>query len=169
MRAGVALGSNLGDRPANLRAARKQIVDFAGVQSPTLSSSIYETDPVSCEPGAGRFLNAVIEFEFDVDAAELLTHLRAIESALGREPEHARNESRTLDLDFLYFGDARIDNEELQLPHPRMHLRKFVLAPLADIRPDLVLPNQTKTVRELLASLGESDRVSRLTNDWESP
>lgn len=168
MRAGVALGSNLGDRLANLRAARKGVVDLTGVRPPILLSSIYETDPVACEPGAGKFLNAVIEFDFIGNALELLAKLRLIESALGREREHARNESRPLDLDFLYFGDARIDNQELQLPHPRMHLRKFVLAPLVDIRPDLILPNQTKTVRELLASLGESDRVSRLTNDWES-
>lgn len=168
MKAGVALGSNLGDRLANLCAARTKIVGLAGVQAPILSSSIYETDPVGCEPGAGKFLNAVIEFDFVGNARELLAQLRRIESALGREREHARNESRALDLDLLYFGDVRIDNDELQLPHPRMHLRKFVLAPLADIRPDLILPNQTKTVRELLASLGESDRVSRLTNDWES-
>jgi 2-amino-4-hydroxy-6-hydroxymethyldihydropteridine diphosphokinase len=168
MRAGVALGSNLGDRAANLCAARTKIANLAGVQAPILSSSIYETDPVGCEPGAGEFLNAVIEFDFSGDARELLAKLRLIESALGREREHARNESRTLDLDLLYFGDTRIDNQELQLPHPRMHLRKFVLAPLAKIRPDLILPNQTKTVRELLASLGESDRVSRLTTDWES-
>jgi 2-amino-4-hydroxy-6-hydroxymethyldihydropteridine diphosphokinase len=168
MRAGVALGSNLGDRLANLQAARKGIVDLTGVRPPILSSSIYETDPVGCEPGAGKFLNAVIEFGFDGDASELLAQLRAIESGLGREPEHARNQSRTIDLDLLYFGDDKIDNKELQLPHPRMHLRKFVLAPLADIRPDLMLPNQTKTVRELLASLGKSDKVFPLTNDWES-
>ena len=168
MRAGVALGSNLGNRLENLRAARRKIVDFTGARPPIQSSSIYETDPVDCEPGAGKFLNAVIEFEFNGDASELLAQLRAIESALGREPKHARNKSRTLDLDLLYFGDVKIDNKELQLPHPRMYLRKFVLAPLADIRPDLILPRQAKTVRELLASLDESDRLIRLTNDWES-
>jgi 2-amino-4-hydroxy-6-hydroxymethyldihydropteridine diphosphokinase len=168
MRAGVALGSNLGDRLSNLGAARAKIVDLTGVQAPVLSSSIYETDPVGCEPGAGKFLNAVVEFDFTGDARELLAELRLIESALGREREHARNKSRPLDLDLLYFGDTRIDNQELQLPHPRLHLRKFVLAPLADIRPDLILPNERKTVRELLASLPESDRVSRLTKDWES-
>ena len=168
MRAGVALGSNLGDRLANLRAARKQIVDLAGAHPPVLSSSIYETDPVGCEPGAAKFLNAVIELEFDGEPLQLFAHLRAIESAFGRDSAHARNESRTLDLDLLYFGDAKIDNQELHLPHPRVHLRKFVLAPLADIRPDLILPNQTKTVRELLASLAESDKVVPLTNEWKS-
>ena len=166
MRTGVALGSNVGDRLENLRAARRAIVDLAGVASPILSSAIYETDPVGCEPGMGKFLNAVIEFEYEDAPADLLNELRAIEASLGREPRHERNKSRTIDLDLLYFGDRKIDNEKLQLPHPRMHLRKFVLAPLAEIRPDLILPRQAKTVRELLAQLDESDKVVRLTKDW---
>lgn len=165
MRTGVALGSNVGDRLENLRAARRAIVDLAGVAPPILSSAIYETDPVGCEPSAGRFLNAVIEFEYDGAPADLLNELCVIETSLGREPEHERNKPRTIDLDLLYFGDRKIDSEELQLPHPRMHLRKFVLAPLAEIRPDLILPRQAKTVRELLAQLDESDKVVRLTKD----
>ena len=166
MRIAVALGSNLGDRLENLRAARRSIVDLAGVAPPILSSAIYETDPVNCEPGAGKFLNAVLEFDYDGEPAELLAEVRQIEESLGRVPNHERNKSRTIDLDLLYFGDRQIDNEELQLPHPRMYLRKFVLAPLAEIRPDLILPGQTKTVGELLAQLDESDKVVRLTKDW---
>jgi 2-amino-4-hydroxy-6-hydroxymethyldihydropteridine diphosphokinase len=167
MRAGVALGSNLGDRVGNLRAVRKAIVDLAGAMPPILSSSIYETDPVSCEPGAGKFLNAVVEFGYEGDPADLLRKLKEIESALGRPPTHARNISRAIDIDLLYFDDIEIDNEKLQLPHPRMHSRRFVLEPLADIRPDLVLPAQRKTVRELLASLNQSVTVVRLKNGWE--
>jgi 2-amino-4-hydroxy-6-hydroxymethyldihydropteridine diphosphokinase len=166
MRIAVALGSNLGDRMENLRAARKEIVDLTGVAPPILSSAIYETDPVNCEPGAGKFLNAVLEFDYDGEPAELLAGLRQIEESLGRVPNHERNKSRTIDLDLLYFGDRKIDSEELQLPHPRMYLRKFVLAPLAEIRPGLILPRQAKTVRELLAQLDESDKVVRLTKDW---
>ena len=75
MRVGVALGSNLGDRLDNLRAARKAIVDLAGVQPPILSSSIYETEPVDCEPGAAKFFNAVLEFDYDGDPADLLKNL----------------------------------------------------------------------------------------------
>jgi 2-amino-4-hydroxy-6-hydroxymethyldihydropteridine diphosphokinase len=168
MKAGIALGSNLGDRLENLRGARKKLVDFNGAASPILSSAIYETDPVGCEPGAGKFLNAVIEFEYDGDPEDLLDELRAIETSLGRGPEHERNKSRTIDLDLLYFGENKIDNKKLQLPHPRMHLRKFVLAPLADIRPDLILRGQSKTVRELLASADESATVVRLASDLES-
>ncbi|SRR5712692_2077849 len=166
MRTGVALGSNLGDRQANLRAARKAIVDLRGVAPPVLSSPIYETEPVGCEPGAGKFLNAVIEFDYEGIPVDLLEHLVQIEESLGRQRDHARTTSRKIDIDLLYLGQMKIYNDRLQLPHPRLHLRKFVLQPLADIRPDLVLPNQTKTVRELLAQVDESAKVIRLTNHW---
>jgi 2-amino-4-hydroxy-6-hydroxymethyldihydropteridine diphosphokinase len=166
MRTGVALGSNLGDPLANLRAARRAIVDLAGVEPPILASSIYETEPVDCEVGAEKFLNAVVEFDCEGNPATLLGKLIQIERSLGRERDHARNVSRKIDIDLLYCGNLKIDNKQLQLPHPRLHLRKFVLQPLADIRPDLVLPNQKKTVRELLAQLDDSGKVVRLTDDW---
>ena len=168
MRAGVALGSNLGDRLANLRAARKAIVDLAGVAPPILASPIYETEPIGCEPGAQKFLNAILEFEYKGEPAALLERLLQIEQLLGRERNHPSNMSRNIDIDLLYFGGIEIDNKKLQVPHPRLHLRKFVLQPLADIRPDLVLPGQTKSVGELLALLDDSAKVDRLTNDWES-
>ena len=167
MRAAVALGSNLGDRLGNLCTARKAIFGLAGVQPPVLSSAIYETDAVDCEPNAGKFLNAVLEFDYEGDPTDLWKKLMEIESALGRLRDHARNISRKIDIDLLYAGEIQIDTGELQLPHPRLHLRRFVLQPLVDIRPDLILPNQTKTVRELLAELDESGKVVRLTNEWE--
>jgi 2-amino-4-hydroxy-6-hydroxymethyldihydropteridine diphosphokinase len=168
MRAAVALGSNLGDRLHKLRAARKQIVELAGVQPPILSSAIYETDPVDCEPGARKFLNAVFEFGYKGNPLNLWKQLTEIEVSLGRSRDHARNVSREIDIDLLYASEMKIDDQGLQLPHPRMHLRKFVLQPLADIRPDLILPNRTKTVGELLAQLHESGNVVCLTSDWES-
>jgi|SRR5215470_19533294 len=166
MRTAVALGSNLGECLHNLHAARQAIVDLASVHEPVLSSAVYETEPVECEPGAGRFLNAVLEFDFDSDPLNLLRKMREIENALGRPPDHPRNVSRKIDIDLLYVGDTKMDSEELQLPHPRMHLRRFVLQPLADIRPDLILPGQTKTIHELLAQLNESTRTVRLTSNW---
>ena len=168
MRTGVALGSNLGDRLANLHAARKAIVDLAGVESPILSSAIYETEPVDCEPGAEKFLNAVLEFDYEGDPVNLLKNVTEIEGVLGRPPGYARNVSRQIDIDLLYLGQMKIDTAEVHLPHPRIHSRRFVLQPLADIRPDLVLPRQTKTVRELLARLDDSGKVVRLTKDWQS-
>ena len=100
------------------------------------------------------------------DPVALLEQLAGIEESLGRERDHARSVSRKIDIDLLYCGPRKIDNEQLQLPHPRMHLRKFVLRPLADIRPELVLPKQTATVRELLAELDESAKVECLIEKW---
>ena len=167
MRTAVAFGSNLGDRLDNLRAARQKIIDLPSVRPPVLSSAVYETDPVDCEPGAHKFLNAVVEFDYEGDPLNLWNQLAAIEIALGRPPHHQRNVSRKIDIDLLYFGDTEIDRDELQLPHPRMHQRKFVLRPLADLRPELILPRQAKRVRELLAQLDDSCNVVRLRNDWE--
>ncbi len=166
MRTAVALGSNLGNRLENLRAARRRIIELGGVQAPVLSSGIYETDPIDCEPEASRFLNAVIEFNYEGDPVQLLEQLFRIEESLGRKRNHAKNISRSIDIDLLYCGNCQIDNERLQLPHPRMHLRKFVLEPLADIRPELILPGQARTVRELFSEIKEPGEVVRLASDW---
>jgi 2-amino-4-hydroxy-6-hydroxymethyldihydropteridine diphosphokinase len=166
MRTAIALGSNLGNRLENLRTARRQILHLRSVKPPVISSAIYETDPVDCKPGTPKFLNAVLEFDYEGDPLALLGNLREIEGALGRPFNHPRNVSRKVDIDLLYFGNTRMDHAELQLPHPRMHLRKFVLQPLADIRPELVLSGQIKTVRELLAQREDSCNVVRFTNDW---
>lgn len=166
MRAGVALGSNLGERLANLRNARKDISALAGVVSPMLSSAIYETDPVSCETGAAKFFNAAIEFGYAGRPEDLLRALATIEKMLGRPADHARNVSRSIDLDLLYFGDAIITTAELQLPHPRIFAREFVLRPLADIRPDLVLPGQNQSIAQLLDALASTPAVVRLDLEW---
>ena len=166
MRTAIALGSNLGDRLENLRAARRQIIELDEVQPPMLSSGIYESEPVNCERGASKFLNAVVEFDYEGDPVQLLEQLVRIEESLGRKRDHRKKVSRTIDIDLLYCGDRQIDNERLQLPHPRMHLRKFVLQPLTDIRPDLVFPGQRKTVAHLLVELKESSDVGRFIDDW---
>ena len=166
MRTAVALGSNLGDRLENLRAARRQIIRLAKVQPLVVSSAIYETEPIDCEPGANKFLNAIIEFDYEGEPIHLLEQLLHIEESLGRKRVHPRNVSRTIDIDLLYCGDRQIDNGRLRLPHPRMHLRRFVLEPLANIRPDLILPNQTRTVADLLVELGGCGSVVRLASDW---
>ncbi len=166
MRVGVAFGSNVGDRLANLKAARARVEQLPGIEPPLLASPVYETAPVDCEPGAANFLNAVIEVGFTGGATELLAALRAIERDLGRPSIHPRNESRTIDLDLLYFGDVRIDTPELQLPHARIDGRAFVLQPLADIRPDLVLPNRAETVGAMLRNLGDTSPLVRIAAQW---
>jgi 2-amino-4-hydroxy-6-hydroxymethyldihydropteridine diphosphokinase len=166
MRAGVAVGSNLGERLANLRNARRDIAALAGVLPPMRSSAIYETEPVGCEKGAAKFLNAAIEFGYAGEAQDLMRALAVIERLLGRSATHARNVSRTIDLDLLYFGELEIETTELQLPHPRITEREFVLRPLADIRPDLVLPRQTESVGALLLQLTGAGAVVRVTAEW---
>jgi 2-amino-4-hydroxy-6-hydroxymethyldihydropteridine diphosphokinase len=166
MRTAVGLGSNLGDRLGNLHAARDAILKLSNVNSPVRSSPVYETEPVDCEPGAGKFLNAVVEFEYKGDPATLLEQLTAVEEALGRKRDHPKNVSRTIDIDLLYCGRQQIDNERLQLPHLRIHLRKFVLKPLADIRPDLILAGQTKTICKLSEELEESGEIVQVADEW---
>ncbi len=166
MRAGVALGSNLGERLANLRNARKDVAALPGVLPPLRASAIYETEPIGCEPGAAKFLNAAIEFGFAGEAPDLMRALAAIERLLGRSASHERNVSRTIDLDLLYFGKLEIETAELQLPHPRLTEREFVLRPLADIRPDLVLPKQTESVGVLLLRLPDAGTVVRVAGEW---
>ena len=166
MRTAVALGSNIGDRLENLRAARKAIFDLANVKPPILSSAVYETEPVGCEPRAGKFLNAVVEFEYDGDPARLLEQLIQIEEVLGRKRDHPQNVSRIIDVDLLYCGEQRINDEGLQLPHPRLHLREFVLRPLADIAPNLILPEQNKTIGELLTEVAQPGDVIHCADSW---
>lgn len=153
MHFGIALGSNLGDRAENIRRGIELLL--ARVPNVTLSAEapVYETEPVDCAPGTQAFLNTVIEIEAECTPYELHAHLKAVESALGRPEQRERNSPRTLDLDLLYADDVISDDPVLTLPHPRLHERRFVLQPLADIRPDLMLPQQTLTVAELLVRL----------------
>ena len=166
MRAGIALGSNLGDRFAQLKTAVEQIVRLPMIRPPILLSSVYETEPVGCAPDAASFLNAVIEIDCERDPADLLHRLRRIEEAAGRPGKHARNAPRTLDLDLLYVDEHVISTPALALPHPRMHQRRFVLEPLAEIRPDLVLPGQNETVAARLRRLPETAPLVRVACEW---
>jgi 2-amino-4-hydroxy-6-hydroxymethyldihydropteridine diphosphokinase len=109
-----------------------------------LVAPIYQTRPLDCPPGSPDFLNTVVEIGFDGGARRLLETTRGIENRLGRTRGALRNAPRVIDLDLLYCGDERIDSEGLTLPHPRMLERRFVLQPLADIRPDLVLPRSLR-------------------------
>ncbi len=166
MRAGIALGSNLGDRLAYLRAGRDEILKRPGVNEPFLFSSIYETEPVGCEAGAGAFLNAVMEIGCNMNPENLLRELSSIESSLGRQRSEERNRSRTIDLDLLYLGEIEMVKPEIELPHPRATARRFVLQPLVEIRPDLKLPGEKENVKILLARLPTSERVVRRAAEW---
>lgn len=166
MLTGIGLGSNLGDRLAALRAARHRILALPGVTGPTRSAPIFESDPIDCEPGTPPFYNTVFEVDYEGHAVTLLDALRGIEVAMGRPSKHPRNVSRPIDLDILYVGNLSLRNEEIAIPHPRLHLRRFVLAPLAEIRPDLVLPGQGQTVAGLLAALDSSAGTRHVVDEW---
>lgn len=152
-RVGIALGSNLGDRSANLQAARDSLRAISTPGEQFLAASTYRTEPVFCPPGSPFFHNSVVEIAWQGDPFALLETTRSIEKKLGRAGSPERNAPRIIDVDLLYFGDQIIDTEALTIPHPRLGERRFVLQPLAEIRPGLILPGRTHSIATLLDSL----------------
>lgn len=152
-RAGIALGSNLGDRMRNIHAALEALRRIASPGEPVLAAPVYQTEPRLCPPGSPDFLNTVVEIAFNGSPLELLAQTRGIERQLGRTRGAERNAPRTIDIDLLYLGDEILDDGELTLPHPRIGERRFVLQPLADLRPGHVLPGQSQSVREMLETI----------------
>ena len=157
----LSLGSNVGDREENLRAAIAAL-DGAGVRVERVSS-IYETEPVDLleQPW---FLNCVVQGETSVPAVELLGRLREIERRMGSKKLVARG-PRLIDVDILLYGQQTIDSPELQVPHPRMHLRRFVLAPLAEIAPEVQHPSWSGTAAGLLVASEDRSTVKKLSGD----
>ncbi len=147
----LSLGSNLGDREANLRAA------IAGLEAPKFTvlreSSLYETEPVDYL-NQGWFLNLALEAETSLFPLQLLGHTSRVEQALGRIRTVPKG-PRKIDIDILLYGRAVIRTLRLEVPHPRMGERRFVLAPLADLAPDLRHPVTHRTVRQMLESAPE--------------
>ena len=150
-----SLGSNVGDQEANLRTAIAALED-AGVRV-TRVSSFYETEPVDFLEQAW-FLNCAVEGETDVPALELMRALRGIELRMGSKKLVVKG-PRLIDMDILLYGSETIDSPELQVPHPRMHLRRFVLVPLAEIAPEAAHPNLKKTAKQLLAETPDRSTV----------
>jgi 2-amino-4-hydroxy-6-hydroxymethyldihydropteridine diphosphokinase len=144
----LALGGNLGDRKANLDSALRELESHPGVRVRRVST-FHETEPSGGPVGQMHYLNAAAEVETDLAPEALLEVLQEVESRLGRARE-ARNGPRTVDLDLLMCGDLVRATPHLVLPHPRMHERLFVLAPLAEIAPETIHPTLQRTVRELL-------------------
>jgi len=152
-RAGIALGSNLGNRLDHLRAALTCLREIATPGEPVLIAPVYQTEPRFCPPESPDFYNTVLEIDFEGSAHELLTITQATETKLGRSRGSERNAPRVIDIDLLYLGDLCFNDGALVLPHPRISERRFVLQPLADIRPTLVLEGLDLPVAEILANL----------------
>jgi 2-amino-4-hydroxy-6-hydroxymethyldihydropteridine diphosphokinase len=154
----LSLGSNVGDREENLRRAIGALASI-GVRVLCVSS-LYETAPVNYLE-QDWFLNCVAEAETALPPLILLQRLREIEKRMGSNKPFAKG-PRLLDMDILLYGDQEIATPELQVPHPRMHLRRFVLVPLAELAPDLRHPSWTGTVRELLANTVDMSEVKKV-------
>jgi 2-amino-4-hydroxy-6-hydroxymethyldihydropteridine diphosphokinase len=157
MIAWIGIGANLGDARANVLDAIERLSRLPGARL-VQTSSLYRTAPI--DSSGDDYVNAVAALDTTLGAHALLQALLAIEQAHGRERPY-RNAPRTLDLDLLLYGDEVIDNAPtLIVPHPRMHERAFVLAPLAEVAPDLVIPGRG-AVTALLATVGDQG-VARL-------
>ena len=159
----IALGSNLGDSPTLIHNAMQRLEGLS--DQPLLRSSLWQSTPVDCPPGSPPFVNAVVGLVVRADETpeSLLEKLQALEKDFGRRPRRVLNEPRLLDLDLLTFGSEARDTPTLALPHPRAHQRRFVLEPLCELAPDLVLPTQTRPVRQLLSELQSDEVVRRLS------
>lgn len=131
----IALGSNLGDRLKNINLALKYLRGDSAIRV-VKTSSFIETEPLG-SPAQPRFLNAVTKLNTDYSAPELLKKLQEIEVKLGRKSPHPKNQARTIDLDILLYADLKIDQQDLEVPHPRMWEREFVTVPLKEIAPEL--------------------------------
>ena len=153
----VSLGSNLGNRAGNLLLGIRGMLD-AGLEVRRVSN-VYETEPVGTLPQPA-FLNMVAEFRSNAlpPPEQMMARLLRVEYALGRTRETAMA-PRTIDLDLLLYKDDTRNTEFLTLPHPRFHLRKFVLTPLADLAPHLVHPTLNKTIRDLLEQVDDNSSV----------
>ena len=154
----LGLGSNVGDRLANLRAARDALGGH-GV-TVTASSSVYETEPQGEVLDQPDFLNAAVRIDTDLGPEELLDACKAVERELGRELGGPRHGPRPIDVDLLLLGDAEYESERLRLPHRDVLRRRFVLAPLVELDPDLVLPDGARPADALEALEGQ--RVQRV-------
>ena len=166
---GLSIGSNLGDRLENLRRARTAVSNLSEVMF-VASSPLYETEPVgvSKEDSALTFYNAVIILNTTLSVQRLFSCLEAIEASLGRKRSlFKRNAPRTVDIDLIYYNGQVIRNGPLIVPHPRALLRRFVLQPLADVRKNLILPRETKTIYQILAAMPADEQpVKQILVQW---
>jgi 2-amino-4-hydroxy-6-hydroxymethyldihydropteridine diphosphokinase len=162
----LSLGSNVGNRLANLRRARELIGGLSGVK-PIAFSAIYETEPIGV-PAQFRkkfFLNAILLIEC-ANSDTLIVQLQTLEIAMGRGANRVPNEPRPIDIDIVYAGRRCIRTGNLIVPHPRWAERRFVVRPLADVRPDLVVPGERRTVAEILSALPKVPKVVLFRRKW---
>ena len=155
----VGLGSNLGDRAGNLLLAVRGLLEASFTV--TKLSGIYETEPVEMDDDSRKFLNCVAEIRvINISASQMLARMLRIEYLLGRRDKNAKK-PRTVDLDLLLYGNSQVNTEFLTVPHPHLHKRRFVLAPLAEIAPHFVHPILQKEIKQLLFETEDNSEVKR--------
>lgn len=150
----IGIGSNLGDRTSYCKRALDEIAGFSRI---TKVSSLYETDPVGKEDQP-EFINCIAEIQTDLSAQDLLKKLNLAEEKLGRV-RHEKWGPRTIDLDIIFYGNLVINEENLEIPHPRAHLRRFVLEPLCEIMPDFIHPKLGLSASQLLGKIDDNKSV----------
>jgi 2-amino-4-hydroxy-6-hydroxymethyldihydropteridine diphosphokinase len=159
-RAFIGIGSNLGDRKANFLESVERIQKLPGTRV-VKQSSLYESEPLG--DAKTWFVNAVIEIETESAAEDLLKKLKAIEAAMGRKRVRGKRwGSRIIDLDILFFNSEIINKRNLKVPHPELQNRRFVLAPLAELAPQMIHPKLAASVSELLAGLKDTKKIHLL-------
>ncbi len=167
MEVGLSLGSNISSRLDHLKEAKRRLLTMPGAKL-LAQSPVYETEPVGVKPEYQHldFLNAVLIFEGSCSVHECFDHMHKIESEMGRHRVLDRFAPRPIDIDMIYVDNLTIQSGGLVIPHPHWKERRFVLQPLADVRPDLVLPGSSQSVKEILAALPEGEEVTLFTRDW---
>ena len=167
MEIGLSLGSNVGARLENLSKARGSIASIDGLRI-LAAAPVYETDPVGVDDRYAHlpFLNTILIIETALDMHGLHQCLSLIELAMGRDRTE-KNAPRVMDIDIIYAGSTVLHGPDLTIPHPRWNTRRFVVQPLADVRPDLVVPGQPKSAADILSELPEIPVVKLFSRDWQ--
>lgn len=162
----LALGSNLGDSITQLQKAREQLCPFYEPYS-LEQASLYSSSPLNCPKGSPDFINTVITFNYSGTPNELLKITQTIEERSGRKKGRGINTPREVDLDLLFFGKTILETSVLTIPHPRISNRRFVLEPLAELEPELVLPTQQLSIKQLLDKKDiQQQTIYKVNNTW---
>ena len=167
MEVGLSLGSNMGDRLAHFKNAKAIILDSPGIvladQSP-----VYETEPVDVplELRALNFLNAILIVKTLIPLSQLMRTFQFMEQKIGRVPNTAINSPRPMDIDIIYADGLQVQEQYIVIPHPHWQERRFVVQPLCDVRPDLVIPGQAGTVTDVLAGMSDPHKVTLFAKKW---
>ena len=167
MEVGLSLGSNMGDRLAHLKNAKSIILESPGIVA-AAQSPVYDTEPVDvpAEFQELNFLNSILIVRTLIPVSQLMRTFQFMEQKIGRVPNMVVNAPRPMDIDIIYADGLQVKEQHIEIPHPHWQERRFVVQPLCDVRPDLVIPGQTGTVAEVLAGLRDPHEATLFTKKW---